>query len=191
MVPTSDPPPRGFRLEPSDDDHFVIEYRTTGMGCAGVFFAVWLTVWTVGCVTFTGAALFAPDGIKWSTLLLMLPFWGAEFLVLGYVVWFFWSVTRFTFALDQLEAERSIPGYRRYRVFSRSQITSVRQIKDGGEGEDSFPSWGLVVIGSVGVIVLSRQPKTSSDWLGPIIATWAGAPYIPYEPPEKESFQRL
>jgi len=28
--------------------------------------------------------------------------------------------------------------------------------------------------------VLRRQPKDKSDWLGPVIAQWAGAPYVPY-----------
>ena len=87
--------------------------------------------------------------------------------------------------------ERSLLWRCRHRVFPRQQVTAVKQVKDGGEGDDSFPSWGLVVMGADGVFVLSRQPRDKSDWLGPVIAKWAGAPYIPYEPAEKEKYKVL
>ena len=141
----------------------LIHYRTTGMGCAGLFFAVWLIGWTAVCLLFTAVALFHPDGINWWLLLFMVPFWIAEFATLAYVAWFFWSATRFRFEPDELVVERSLPWRRRHRVFPRQQVTVVKQVKDGGEGDDSFPSWGLVVMGADGVFVLSRQPRDKSD----------------------------
>lgn len=187
----TDVPPRGFEVDSGESGVCVVRYRTTGMGCAGWFFAVWLTGWTAICSLFTVLALSQADGIDWLMLLFIVPFWIAEFATLAYVAWFFWSVTRFRFEPDELVVERSLLWRRRQQVFLRQQVTAVKQVKDGGEGEDSFPSWGLVVLGTGGVFVLSRQPRDKSDWLGPVIAKWAGAPYIPYEPSVKEKYKVL
>ena len=62
---------------------------------------------------------------------------------------------------------------------AKAELKEVKQVKDGGEGEDSFPSWGLALIAGTEVHVLSRQPIDKSDWLGPIIAKWAGVEFEP------------
>ena len=106
-----------------------------------------------------------------------MPFWAAEIFVVSYAVWFYRSLLSFAFGEDELLVERTFLWYRRRRAFGRREVSAVKQIKDGGEGEDSFPSWGLVVVAKLEVKVLSRQPIEKSDWLGPIIAQWAGVPF--------------
>jgi hypothetical protein len=185
-----DTPPPGYKLETGDSGELLIEYRTTGMGCFGLFMFVWLSGWTIGCLVFTGAALCDPNGVDWALLLFMLPFWAVFFGMVAYVAWFFWSVTRFTFGADELAVERTLMGILRRRTFPRQNVKSIKQVKDGGE-DDSFHCWGLVVIGEAGVFVLSQQPKDKSDWLGPLIAKWAGVAFVPYEPPAKEKYESL
>lgn len=178
-------PPKGFRISAGDDGALIVRYRTTGMGCAAVFFAVWLTLWTIGTVTMTTAAFFDPGGLRWSMVLVMIPFWCAEIGVLLYVVWLFGSNSVFTLTASELTAERAFWRIRRRHVFPRGSIVEIRQIKDGGEGEDSFPSWTLAVVGEKEVRILSRQPLDKSAWLGPVLAEWAGVKYRPDQTPQR------
>jgi hypothetical protein len=182
-----DGPPRGFRVTAGEDGAWTVLYRTTGMWSATLFFIVWLGGWTVLCLFFTGVglrALFDPVGSNYAVLglLFTVPFWGAEYLMVHYVAWLFLSVTRFTFGTDELVVEQSLWRSRHRRSFPRRSVTAVKQIKDGGETDD-FPTWGLVVITGEVIPVLCRQPIDKSNWLGPVIAQWAGAPYVPYVSP--------
>ena len=61
-----DDPPRGFRVGTTDSGELLIQYRTTGMGRLALFFAVWLTLWTGGCVRATAVALLGDGGIDWQ-----------------------------------------------------------------------------------------------------------------------------
>ena len=189
MGPTSDPPPRGFVVTAADGG-LVIRYRTRGMGGLAVFFAVWLGIWTFGCVSFTIDGLSDLNGVGWILLLFVAPFWVIEFGAVAYVAWFFGSVTRLSFGPDELVAERSLWRFRRCRVFRHGEVTAVRQVKDGGE-EDSFPTWALAVIGPAEVRLLSRQPIDKSNWLGPIVAKWAGVAFEPWEPAGARKYEAL
>jgi hypothetical protein len=184
-------PPKGFEIGTLENGDLVVRYRTTGMGCLAVFLAVWLAMWTCGCLKFTKEAIFNGIGINWFMLLFMIPFWFAEVAMIVYAAWFFGSVTVFTLTPEELVAERSLLWFCRRRVLARQEITVVKQIKDGGEGKDSFPTWGLALIGEKEVRILSRQPIEKSDWFGPIIATWAGVAYEPAESAKKQKYETL
>ncbi len=188
MEITDQPPPRGFQITTSDRGDCVIRYRTTGMGCLGFFLLVWLTGWTVACVALTFGAIFNQGGLDYILFVLMVPFWGAEILVLGFFIWYYGSTSTFAFERDQLMVERSLFRYQRRRFFPRSEISAIKQIKDGGEGEDSFPSWGLVIVTGSQVVVLSRQPMEKSDWLGAIIANWA---QVSFDPAETRKYEMI
>ena len=47
---------------------------------------------------------------------------------------------------------------------------SIVQVKDGGEGDDSFPSWGLKVEGDRETTPIFRQSYDKSHWLGRALA---------------------
>jgi hypothetical protein len=78
--------------------------------------------------------------------------------------------------------------FRRNQVFEwhgglASISIELRQIKDGREGEDSFPSWGLKVTGEVdqgtkGFNLISRQPHGRSVWLGRVLADQLKVPFM-------------
>lgn len=184
--------PSGFRVNSPDENVCVIEYRTSGMGYMTLFLAAWLTGWSVACVLLTGKALLNKEGVDYLLLLFMLPFWYVLFFVGVYFVWFVWSTTQLRLGVNELVAERTLFGFRRSRVFAKGQIIKVRQVKDGGEGpEDGFPSWGLVLVGERQGKVLSRQPFEKSEWLGPVIAKWAGVEFEPEAPPKRENIKSL
>ena len=175
MVSTS-PPPKGFTILPSSGGPPAIAYRTTGMGCVMLFFGVWLAGWTAGCVFLAYAVSTGKETAP--SIWFCLPFWISEFLVLGFVLWYFFAVTTYTFSPDKLVVEKRLWRFARVREFPKAGVKSICQVKDGGQGEDSFPSWGLRVDGEKCGVILYRQPLDRSSWLGPIIAQWAGVPYV-------------
>jgi hypothetical protein len=175
-----DAPPRGFKVTTADDGGLLIQYRASGMGCAAVLFGVWLTGWSAACLLGTYSALFDLAGINYVLLLFMVvPFWFVEVFTVVFVAWLYLSVTKFLFGQEELIVERQLLWYRRRRVFRASEIKAVRQIKDGKEGEDNWPSWGLLVVAGSNVKLLSRQPIDKSDWFGPVVAKWAGVSFEP------------
>ena len=188
---SDEPPPRGFQVGTSGGGHLEIRYRTTGMGFVSMSLAVWVGVWTAGCLMCTGLALFGGDRAHWIVLLYMLPFWLFDLAIIAFAEWHFRAVTRFEFGPEELAIERSLWWIRRRRVFLRTELKAVRQSKDEAEREDTFPSWGLALIAGTEVRVLSRQPFESSDWLGPIIAKWAGLTFEPAKERKREKYETL
>jgi hypothetical protein len=61
---------------------------------------------------------------------------------------------------------------------TRSSIRRIVQVKDGGEDDDSFPSWGLKVEGEKEVTLIYRQPYDKSHWLGGVLAKWAQVDFV-------------
>jgi len=174
----TDPAPAGFAVA-VDDRRCVVRYRTTGMRTLGCFAAVWLGVWAIG----VGLSSYrvVVDGRGDAGFLLWLGFaWGVEVVSIALVLWYFRAVTEFRFEPARLVVEQSLWRLRRLRVIPAADVRAVEQVKDGVEGDDSFPSWGLVLVLAAGrVTLLAWQPADKSAWLGPVVARWAGVSYVP------------
>jgi hypothetical protein len=101
--------------------------------------------------------------------------------LLGYTAWAYWMVQplTYTFYPDRLVVER--PLFRCVRRFDypRAAIDVVRQVKDDSDEEDDPHTWGVAIKGQVNGKLLSRQPIDKSDWLGPVVARWAGVAFEP------------
>jgi len=166
------------------------------MGCLNAFLGVWLSIWTVavgGLIHgyFHGGKM--DDGAPmplWFVMAFVIP-WLFVALMLLYS-----KFARKTFRLtsDALHIETRLLGASWALMLPRDTITRVKQVKDGGEGDDSFPSWGLELKSAARIerpmqrlsllnnfgrnvrfrSVLSRLPYDHSAWLGNIIAQWAG-----------------
>ncbi len=134
-------------------------------------------IWTPGCVLLTYRAITAPPLENVFFYLFMIPFWIGEYLAIKFVLWHFFSATTFEVEADRLKVTRRLFRHKKEREFLVAEIEAIQQIKDGGEGEDSFPTWGLAVEGEKGVTILSRQAIEKSEWLGPILADWIGVEY--------------
>jgi len=180
-------PPKGFNLEYTVNGYPLIKYRTTGMTDLKIFFAIWLTIWTFACVIFTIRAFMAPEGIDVVLLLILIPFWAAEFFAIGGVIWHFGSIMSFEFGDGKLTVSRNCLNYKRKREVFKSNIIKVRQVKDGGEsGEESFDSWGIVIEADKKYKILHCQPIDKSEWLGRTIGEWAQKEYKPWQGESKD-----
>ena len=179
-----EPIPPGFTLDADGSDAIVIRHRRTGMGCMNAFLLVWLVGWTAGCISFF---MVQPENIRWQSCGPPPPwvgviFWSCDIFVGLIAAYLFFS--RKTFRIDRhvLAVETRLLGLKWTCAIARGSIRRLVQIKDGGEGEDSFPSWGLVVEGDRKTTLLARQPHDRSRWLGDTLARWAGVEFIEAPP---------
>jgi len=162
---------------------FSIRYRTTGMGCAGCFFFCFIVMWTTACIQLA-PAIYGAAEVPTETRLAAVAFWIIEIVVICFVCWYFFGVSVFTFESDVLIVERRFVFRLRHWRIRKADIVTVIQEKDGGEDGDSFPSWGLVVMSPARRKVLYRQPFDKSNWLGGVIAFWAGVNFVQATPEE-------
>jgi hypothetical protein len=174
-------PPEGFRvIEHKPHELLVLEYRTTGMGCMLAFISVVIVGLGGG---FLIGFIAAPDQLKemfssaWSSAAAGIC--GALALVhfSFFVLFHRFGSTRITATRDSLVITKALFFVSWSKRFSRVSMKSLEQVKDGGEGEDSFPSWALALETPSRLVLLERQPIAQSDWLGPVLADWFGIPY--------------
>ena len=158
--------------------------------CLSIFLVIW-TIATASSISLLLGEL-PRDNPVWPVLLALvnLVFW-----CVACGLWVYSVFARTTYQLG----EESLSINTRVLLASwnpeipRETIVHVRQVKDGGEGEDSFPSWGLEVnSGTIGQSklrrvltndisgsnvryrsIFRRQPWEQSRWLGIVIARWA------------------
>jgi len=139
------------------------------MGCLAVFLGGWLIFWTGVSVYITWRA-FAGEEVKVALVIL----WAVWAVVVVGGAFYFCATTTFTFTPDELVVEQRFGPYRRRRTIKQSSITTIRQIKDS---DNEGHTWGLVAEGAKNVHLLRGQHLEKSDWLGPIVAQWAGVKY--------------
>lgn len=171
--------PVGFDLERIDENVFIIHHKRTGMGCMNMFLIFWLAGWTVGCVFLlhqylTMELMDSGDPIP---LWFLMVFWGAEVLVAVLLTYLFFSRKSFRVDHEYLIVVKDFLGCRWSRPIPRTSIRRLVQVKDGGEGEDSFPSWGLQIEGERKTTLIYRQPHDKSRWLGQFLARWANVEF--------------
>jgi len=163
--------PKGFKVARQGDDVLHIEHRHTGMGCMVIFLLVWLSGWTVAC-GFLAKAVWDKPGM----ILFAMPFFAGEIFAAIILLWIFFGRTHYILTPDGLQVTRRLLTWSKTRMFPIQDIKGFKQVKDGGEGEDSFPSWGLVVVmnNAKSVKILSRQGPQKSLWLGALLGQWSG-----------------
>jgi len=166
-------PPRGFKVTTAASGDLVIDYQTTGMGCLACFTSAWLAIWTVAAgYTTYDLVSHKPEDVSLSSMIMWVPL----LPVAGWAAWYFFSVTTLTLSNDLLIARRRLGPIAREKRVARSAMTLIKTVKDGGQGGDSFHSWGLVVRGRKELRILSRQPQEQVLWLGRLLAKWSGLP---------------
>lgn len=180
------PVPEGFALAAESGDDLIIRYKHTGMGCMNIFLFVWLFGCFQGCVSlirflFGGVEVTSDNGEPMPILMLSVIL--VVFLMVGTLVgcWLVYIVfCRKTFRLGQskLTIETKVLSLKWFRVFEKDSIERFVQVKDGGEGKDSFGSWGLKMEGEQEDILIFRQPYEKSHWLGQILAQWADVEFV-------------
>lgn len=164
--------PKGFSVAREGEQVLHITYRHTGMGCMILFLVVWLSGWTVACAAIVRELLGKPG--QPQGYVFAIPFLAGEVFVAVILLWFFFGRTHFLLSPEGLVVTKQLFVWSKTRVFLMDEIKGFSQVKDGGEGDDSFPSWGLVVNVGKSVKILSRQEPKKSLWLGELLEQWSG-----------------
>jgi hypothetical protein len=187
MVENAENPPHGFQIAEDDGGRWTVRYRQAKFRWrdhSTYLRMLWVT--TTAVLIAIGSSVLGSGGVV-EYLLMPIIVLGLvlQVLLFGFMAWHLYSVTAFTFGPDELVVKRSLPGFRRRRVLRRGDVRAVVQAKR--DGEDQLPIAELVVVGGDPVTVLWRRPITASNWLGPVIARWAGVPFEPWVPPVRET----
>ncbi len=174
--------PNGFRARLDIGGRTLrITYRRRGMGCLVLFLSVWLAGWTAGGI----AAITALSREFGWFILVWLGGWAVgELAVTYFLAWLLFGSTEIVLEPDRLVVDKVLFGWHRTSSVERSDIREIAQVKDGGEGDDSFPSWGLNVMSDEKVSVLARQEYEKGAWLCRVLSVWAGRPFVEARPPE-------
>ena len=176
--------PVGFKVGISKSEK-VIRYRSKGMGCM-VFFVgsicLGLSVFFTFSFFFDAPRDFFGEDAgyirskPWFPYAMTL-FYGAIAVGLFDTLWKIFGITEFRFTPKALSIRRSLFFLSRSKVIESSNLIRLQQIKDGGDGEDSFPSWGLLAYAPGKTKILSKEGIDKSDWLGPEIASYYAIPF--------------
>ncbi len=175
-------PPKGFNFEYTVNGYPLITYRSMGTTGIKIFLAIWLTIWTLGCVFLTMHTFMGPGGIQVGLLLFLIPFWAGEFIVIGAIIWNFASIRSFELGDEKLIVSRTCLKYKKKREIFKSYIVKIRQVKDGGENaEGTFNTWGIVIEADKKYKILHYQSIEKSEWVGRILEEWAQKEFVPWQ----------
>ncbi len=177
------PPPKGFKSRLLEDGSSAITHKRP-LGAMSIFLCVWLAFWTFACVILALGKFGTPEKNP-EILIIGIPFFIAEIIVACLLSYMLFSKKSFVFEGRELREETNVFFLSWKKRFSRDLIERVVQIKDGGEGDDSFPSWGLKLFLRDGSskTLLYRLPYEQSQWLGGVIGRWSGVNFEEAPPP--------
>jgi hypothetical protein len=147
------------------------------MGCLNAFFVVWIAGWTWGLIAgkWENGAPFQ----GWQRALLA----AIDICIAAQASYLVLTRRAFTLREGTLILETKCLGFKWQRRIERTLIKSIKQIKDGGMGEDSFQSWGLEIRAPKKLCVIVRQPYYTSLWIGQILGKWSGVTLESATPP--------
>ena len=182
MIDSDIQPPKGFSLLTTIAGERSVTYKSTGMGGLLTFLTFLIIFITSG---FVMVEVVEPGAIldlvfsEWWT-----PFsFAAGVCAFVYYSWFVminvFGTTIFLTSKRGISVKRCLFGLSYTRYFTREELSYLEQVKDGGEGDDSFPSWGLRLVGRRKYWLLTRQSIDKSDWLGSLIAQQLSIEYRP------------
>ena len=152
-----------------------------------VFLVGWLIGWSMFLVFYLVQYLTeggAVEGNGWTSFWYFLFMCIAEVFVACVVAYSLFAGQSFRIEAAHLTMETDVLGFKRRATIARDSIKRIVQEKDGGDGDDSFPSWGLKLevekeVEKIrGTKLIQRQPYEKSRWLGGVLAKWAGVDFI-------------
>ncbi len=166
-TPSDNVPTRPDKLRCDYDDspsRIAIDYRYPKTGL--VFFGIWLSIWTFGCVGILVKLIQQPD---WYTLLFAAPFWAAWLLVTSIVI-------KLAFGRDYFELTHDGAHYRKSAIVTLATRTvPLAEIKhfqachdhdNSDAGKDETPTTGikLTTLGQP-VEFLFDAPADEAEWI--------------------------
>ncbi len=175
--------PPGFSIRSLEiGDSISLSYRTHGMGCMVAFILV-LPLILGG--SFLGFAISSPDEFRdflfatwWTPICAFCGFF-AGVCFLSIALFHLFGITEIEATQDKVTVRRILWFWTSSKSVEINRAFRFEQLKDGGEGEDSFPSWGLRGVGNKKLMLLSRQPIEKSDWLGGLLSEHFEVEFVP------------
>ena len=169
----------GFTVITAEDGPLVVRYRNpSGWGVA--VFPALMVIFSGG---FTLGVFLEPDQEDGVALMLV----GIFFSILSIVEK--WRLlrttvmtTEFVLAPEWLIVTQHFLGRSRTWQLQRAWLHEVVQIKE--VHDEAADEWHLKIQpqGGTPETVLTDYEREASDWLGPVIAQWAGVPFVPVPP---------
>ncbi len=164
--------PVGILLDRDPAGNILISFNQTGMRLMNGFLSFWLATWTLcGVLGMSGMI----KGFEGSNRIPVAVFWViGEAIASFMLLWILFGKSEIELSDATLTFRKEIFAYRKRVVIDKARIRRIYQIKDGGEDDDSFPSWGLKIDEAETHYIMKRQKYVKSDWLGKTLAKWAG-----------------
>jgi hypothetical protein len=172
--------PKGFSIRSLDiGTSLDLTYKSHSMGVM-IAFALFLSLSLGGA--FLGFAFSSPTEFQdfafttwWTPIIFGIPFGLLYFIYFSLFNLF--GFTQFLADRNKLAIRKSLWFWSSSRTIECDASLHFEQLKDGGEGEDSFPSWGLRAVGAKKLTLLFRQPLEKSDWLGQLLSEHFGSKF--------------
>ena len=174
------PPPRGFTVTTAPDGPLVVRYRDP----SGWGFVVMPALVVILSVGFTlGVILDSGQEDRVALMLGAILFWIAAIAYTRQELRKGFMTTEFVMAPERLTVTQQFLGRPRTWQLERAWLREVVQIEV--VQDESPDEWHLTIQpqGGKPETVLATIERDASDWLGPVIAQWAGVPFIPVPPP--------
>ncbi|MFK7817567.1 MAG: hypothetical protein AB8G99_02515 [Planctomycetaceae bacterium] len=135
--------PECFLVTSADDVHTIEHQRVKG-GLNSCL-SLWLAGWTICCIClligyFTGMRMDDGNAMSLDFVMVFLFAW---FCVACWLLYLTAARKFFRLERDALQIVTRTLSLSWTVTIPRNSIVKLRQVKDGGEGEDTFPSWGL------------------------------------------------
>lgn len=173
MKSSLDDIPKGFHAFHEGDASILLRYRFSGMFFMVTFLVTWFVVWSIG-------GYWAIHEPKTEFMLVWMTLWViAEIAVAYTLLWIFFGRTSLKFEKTVLTVSKKILFLSWTIQISKMDIKKIFQVQDGGEGDDSFPSWGLKISARKTHSLLRKQEYEKSVWLGKLIGKWSGIRFKP------------
>ena len=182
--------PHGFTVFETESSYNIEHFRA-GMGCLNLFLICWLVGWIIGIFVIIIPIVIPAEGLHFGTYALFAPL----IIVPPCLVYSICAKKSFALGETTLTVKTRVLVLSWEITLPRETIIHLTQVKDGGEGRDNFPSWGLRIKSAssnknfishiISLIrfgrdvryrsLLSRLPYEHSYWLGITVSRWADA----------------
>ena len=168
--------PEGFSIDGEwENDTIIIRHNRIGMRAMNVFLILFFAVWTFASIKVIG--VYWDEKIHGGQVVF---FWAAEILIAIFLAYLLFCNKIFQLSPNRLIVRTKVLWYENIKTIHKLSISAFAQIKDGGDSDDSFPSWGLEVEGDSKLVLLYRQGYEQSYWLGNVFAEWFNVEFYKY-----------
>ncbi|MFT3883097.1 MAG: hypothetical protein QM703_26030 [Gemmatales bacterium] len=177
--------PRGFIVTHLDDGAFRLDYRYAGNWFSKIGLLFLFLFWSFFCYLVTGSAIqlwMMDDMTKFFSVLCFLfaPLMiFIDLAILYHILWLFFGRT----VMEVVQHDFRLVYYHPLRTktlqFTKDQITRLLQKAHRNVGTKAPFQRDLYLISSNRwpVLLLWREDESTIDWLGNLLAAWAGSKY--------------